>query len=416
MILALALLCLIENLSASPLYSRQYNISCSACHSSPPQLNIYGMRFRQTNSLPSWESNTSIDTGDENTAVPKIFPFSIHSQMLARLRRAKHISDQNSGDVSHDSGLDSQTPHFIKLISSAPLTENIGFYFDASLKPGQNQGAITLNETWARYRFEGQFVANITLGQFPSSDIIMDQDNRLTIKEYLIYAQSNLGLDRGARFDINVSNYYLSLGLTNGTDASSAATANSPGIGRSDQLFDNNNRKTVYGYLSRNFKTFKIGLFSQINQQFGPTGTIADTPSNRSTFQYTSGIDIQAFPSHKVNWMLQFMWNKWSEFLNPGQVIQWYGGFVGIDYRATDYISYSLLYNYSNAGDFKNTGTIYEGISANVVTTTVSYYFRSNVRGILEISMDFLPADNDDDFVGHETKEDAIILGIDISY
>lgn len=374
------------------------------------------MRFRQTNSLPSWESNTSIDTGDENTAVPKIFPFSVHAQMLGRLRRANHIEDQNTGVVSHDSGLDSQTPHFIKLISSAPLTENIGFYFDASLKPGQNQGSITLNEAWARYRFENRFVANISLGQFPNADIIIDQDTRLNIKEYLIYEQSNLGLDQGARFDIDVLNFGLSVGLSNGIDSTSAATANGPGIGRSDQLFDNNNRKTVYGYLSRRFKTFRIGAFSQINQQFGPTGPIGDLTSDRITFQYTAGIDIQAYPSHKVSWMIQFMWNKWNEFLEKGKNSQWYGGFIGIDYRASDYISYSLLYNYTNAKDFKNTGTIYEGLNANVVTTTVSYYFRSNVRGILEISMDFLPADNDDDFVGHETKEDAIILGIDVSY
>jgi len=374
------------------------------------------MRFRQTNSLPSWESNTSIDTGDENTAVPKIFPFSVHAQMLGRLRRANHIEDQNTGDVSHDSGLDSQTPHFIKLISSAPLTENIGFYFDASLKPGQNQGAITLNEAWARYRFEYRFVANITLGQFPNSDIIIDQDTRLNIKEYLIYEQSNLGLDRGARFDIDVLDFGLSVGLSNGTDALSAAPANGPGIGRTDRLFDNNNRKTAYGYLSRRFRTFKIGAFSQINQQFGATGNIGDNASDRITFQYTAGVDIQAYSNHKVSWMVQFMWNKWNEFLQKGKNSQWYGGFIGIDYRASDYISYSLLYNYTNAKDFKNTGTIYEGLNANVVTTTVSYYFRSNVRGILEISMDFLPADNDDDFVGHETKEDAIILGIDISY
>ena len=416
LVFGLICLCLIENALASPLYSRQYKISCTACHSSPPQLNIYGMRFRQTNSLPSWESNTTVDTGDENTAIPKVFPFSIHSQMLARLRRANHIEDQSTGEVTHDSGLDSQTPHFIKLISSAPLTEEIGFYFDAALMPGQNQDAFTLNESWLRYRFESEFVASLTVGQFPNSDIIFDQDTRLSIKEHLIYAQSNLGLDRGGRFDIHIFNISLSIGLSNGTDAGSAATANGPGIGREDRLFDNNTRKTLYGYVSRQFSKFKLGVFSQINQQFGVTGVTGQTNTDQLTFQYTTGFDIQAYPSHKINWMAQFMWNKWTGFLKKGQVIQWYGGFIGIDYRATEYISYSLLYNYSNAGDFKDTGTIYEGISANVITTSVSYYFRSNVRGILEISMDFLPADNDDDFVGHETKEDALIIGIDISY
>lgn len=377
---------------------------------------MYGWRFRQTNSLPSWESNTSIDTGDENTAVPKIFPFSVHGQMLSRLRRANHISDQNTGDVSHDSGLDNQTPYFIKLISSAPLTENIGFYFDAALRPGVDDGSIKLNEAWARYRFEYRIIASLTLGQFPNSDVIVDQDTRLSVKEYLIYKQSHLGLDRGARFDIDVLNFGFSLGLSNGTDAGSAVIANGPGIGRTDSLFDNNSRKTIYGYLSRRFKNFKIGFFSQINQQFGAAGTIADSVSTRTTFQYSAGLDVQAYPNNKVSWIMQLMLNRWPEFLSKGKNIQWYGGYFGIDYRATDYISYSLLYNYTHPGSFANTGTIYEGLKANVVTTTISYYFRSNVRGILEISMDFLPADNDEDFVGHETKEDALVLGIDISY
>ncbi len=395
---------------SSPLYSRQYKVSCSACHNSPPQLNIYGARFRQTNSLPSWESNTTIDTGDMNTAVPKIFPFSVHSQMLGRLRRAQSIKDSDTGGVSSGSNIDSQTPYLIKLISSAVLTENISFYFDAMLQPVQNQGVFALNEAWARYRFEGRFLASMTLGQFPSSDIILDQDTRLTIEKYQIYTQSNLGLERGARFDIDVLKYTFGLGLSNGTGVEPATIASGPGVGRSDLLFDNNNRKIVYGYLSRRFSNFKVGSFFQINQQ------PVISPLTRKSFQYTFGLDIQAYPTHNVNWMVQLMWNRWDEFLNEGENIQWFGGFVGIDYRATDYISYSLLFNYTNPGDFKNTGSIYEGLSANVITTTVSYYFRSNVRGILEVSMDFLPAENDEDLVGHETKEDALVIGIDISY
>ena len=113
---------------------------------------------------------------------------------------------------------------------------------------------------------------------------------------------------------------------------------------------------------------------------------------------------------------MQIMWNKWSEYLEEGKNIQWYGGFVGIDYRANSNFAYSMLYNYTSPGGFKNTGTIFEGLAANTVTTTMSYYFRSNVRGLLEITMDFLPQENDADFVGHESKEDAIILGIDINY
>lgn len=406
----------VENVLSSPLYSRQYKISCSACHSAPPQLNIYGSQFRQTNSLPSWESNTSIDIGDENTAVPKIFPFSIRSLMLARLRKTQHISDQTNGNVSHNSTIDSQTPYFIKLISSAVLTENISFYFDSTLQAAEKNGSFMLSDTWVRYRFDDGLSTNITLGQYPISDIIMDQDARLSIKQYQIYTQSNLTLDRGMKIGINVSNYTFSVGLSNGADTKNIASSNSAGLGRSDSLFDHNNRKSIYGHLSRRFSHTKIGVFSQVSQQFAPTGILADTPSDRVSFQYTTGFDIQGFPNHKINWIIQVLWNRWHGFLDENVNHQWFGGFININYRATDELSYSLLYNYTNAYDFKNSGTIYEGLSSNVITTTISYYFRSNVRGILEVSMDFLPADNDDDFIGHETKEDALILGIDISY
>lgn len=402
--------------NASSLYSRQYKVSCAACHSAPPQLNIFGQRFRQTNSLPNWESFTSVDTGDENTAVPAIFPFSVRSQMLSQIRRGKHYSDISTGETSHESNFDLQMPNYIKLISSAPLTENISFYFDAILRPGDNNGAISLRESWLRYRIEDGLIASLTAGQIPNSDVIVDEDNRLSLKEYLIYRQSGLGLDQGIRADIDLHDLIFSVGLSNGTDSNPGVELNTTGIGRQDRIYDNNNRKTIYGYAAKRFNTFKTGVFWQLNQQFGADGPLGDQVSDRVIFQTSTGFDIQAFPTPRVSWMFQLMWNKWSEFLAKGENIQWYGGFLGIDYRASDSFAYSLLYNYSSAGDFKNTGTIYEGLAANVVTTTLSYYFRSNVRGLLEISMDFLPRENDVDFVGHETKEDAIILGIDINY
>ncbi|MDH3327082.1 MAG: hypothetical protein OEM38_10240 [Gammaproteobacteria bacterium] len=410
------LICAVTESNASSIYSRQYKVSCSACHSAPPQLNIFGLRFRQTNSLPNWESFTSVDTGDENTAVPSIFPFSIRSQMLGQIRRGKHYSDISTGEVSHDSNFDLQMPNYIKLISSAPLTENISFYFDAILKPGENEGAISLRESWLRYRIEDGLIASFTAGQFPSSDVIVDQDTRLSLKEYLIYTQSGLGLDQGIRADIDIADLILSLGLSNGLDANPGAEMNTAGIGRQDRIFDNNNRKTIYGYIAKRFDTFKTGVFWQLNQQYGATGSLGDQISDRVIFQTNTGIDIQAFPTPRVSWMFQLMWNKWSEYLEKGKNIQWYGGFLGADYRASDSFAYSLLYNFTSNGDFKNSGTIYEGLSANVVTTTLSYYFRSNVRGLLEITMDFLPQETDANFVGHESKEDAIIIGIDINY
>ncbi len=415
--LGLCLLCLcLETVLASPLYSRQYKVSCSACHHAPPKLNVFGERFKLTNSLPNWESNTSVDTGDLNTAVPKTFPISLHTQLLATAQRGHHIEDYTSGESSHNNNIDFKTPRFVKLISSAPLTEEIAYYFDARLKPGENNGAFTIGETWLRYRLEGKILGTLTAGQFPASDVIVDQDTRLTVKNLLIYRQSGIDADRGLRGDIDFGFFYLSLGLSNGNNADNDASMNSVGVGRDDVLFDENNRKSLYFYLSSRYRNHKLGLFWQTNQQAAAADSLGTGQAERQSYRYTTGVDIQAFPSAKVSWSLQFMWNQWQDFLAKGERINWYGGYLSVDYAATSHTAYSLLYNFTSAGDFAGSGTIYEGLATNVVTTTLSYYFRSNVRGILEISMDFLPKDNDPDFVGHESKEDMISLGLDLNY
>ena len=407
----------VENVFSSPLYSRQYTVSCSACHHAPPKLNVFGERFKLTNSLPNWESNTSVDTGDLNTAVPKVFPISLRTQMLGSVQRGHHIKDFSTGETSHNSNYDFKTPKFIKLISSSPLTNNISYYFDARMYPGHNNGAFTVGESWMRYRVEEPWIiATLTAGQFPSSDIIADQDTRLTFKNYLIYLQSGLNTDRGIRADIDFEQFFWSLGLTNGNNSENDAVMNSAGIGRDDVLFDENNRKALYSYLAVRYQDYRLGLFWQVNQQYAATGQLANQPSDQESYRYVTGFDIQAYPSSKVSWNFQFLWNQWQDFLVKGERINWWGGYLSVDYAATTRTAYSLLYNFTSAGDFKDSGTIYEGLSTNVVTTTISYYFRSNVRGVLEITMDFLPQENDADFVGHESKEDMISIGIDLNY
>lgn len=418
--LPILLFCLLilgfESVVASPLYSRQYKVSCTACHHAPPKLNIFGERFKLTNSLPNWESNTSIDTGDLNTAVPKTFPISLHTQLLAVAQRGHHITDYTTGEISHNSNFDIKTPRFVKLISSAPLTEDISFYFDARLEPGKNNGAFTIGETWLRYRIEGALIATLTAGQFPSSDVITDQDTRMTVKNYLIYPQSGINIDRSIRADVDFRQFYVSFGISNGNSSSEDATMNSIGLGRNEVLFDANNRKSLYTYVATRFTQSRLGLFWQVNQQAAASGTYAELAADRESFRYTTGVDFRSFPSPKVSWNLQFIWNQWQDFLEVGKRTNWYGGYLAIDYAATSTTAYSLLYNLTSSGDFAGSGTIYEGLETNIVTTTISYYFRYNVRGILEISMDFLPQDNDADFVGHESKEDMISIGIDLNY
>jgi len=99
-----------------------------------------------------------------------------------------------------------------------------------------------------------------------------------------------------------------------------------------------------------------------------------------------------------------------------GQITVILVGFVGADYVYSDRWTYSLLYNRASAKDFRYTNTIYEGIELNTLSATASYYFMRNAKGIIEVNVDFQPKDNDPNFVGHETKENYLMVGFDVAF
>jgi hypothetical protein len=73
--------------------------------------------------------------------------------------------------------------------------------------------------------------------------------------------------------------------------------------------------------------------------------------------------------------------------------------------------------NYAEANDMANTGTVYEGIDTSQFTATASYYFMRNVKGIIELNVDFQGIDsNRHDGIGHDTKEGYALLGFDVAF
>ena len=102
--------------------------------------------------------------------------------------------------------------------------------------------------------------------------------------------------------------------------------------------------------------------------------------------------------------------------IDPARDLRWFGAFVGVDYVRNDRWAYSLLYNHNDAGDFKDTATIFEGIEMRSLTLAASYYFMRNVKGVVELNVDLLSKDRDADFVGHETKENYLLIGFDAAF
>lgn len=101
----------------------------------------------------------------------------------------------------------------------------------------------------------------------------------------------------------------------------------------------------------------------------------------------------------------------------PGdEKYRWFGACAGADYVHSERWAYSLLFNYADANDFEDSGTIFEGIDIKTVTRGASYYFMRNLKGMLELNIDLLEEDDDIDLVDHETKESYILLGFDAAF
>jgi hypothetical protein len=99
-----------------------------------------------------------------------------------------------------------------------------------------------------------------------------------------------------------------------------------------------------------------------------------------------------------------------------------------VDWIHSEQWAFSLLYNYADAGDFdqlrlsdelsgitfSNPGDFaanhrYDGINLNTVTLTTSYYFGSNVRGVIEANGDLQGTDDH----AHREAEHYLLMGLD---
>ena len=117
---------------SAPMFARQYGLSCVTCHSAFPKLNDFGKQFQEDNyRLSNWKE-TTIQSGDDQLALPKYLPIAIRSQAFVQARDAETVDVVTGETVEADT--DFQSPYLIKLISSAPLSDHISYYFSLSLE------------------------------------------------------------------------------------------------------------------------------------------------------------------------------------------------------------------------------------------------------------------------------------------
>ncbi len=401
---------------AIPAFARKYDLSCAACHAAFPRLNEFGQQFMNSNyRLPNWKDGT-LSGGDDMLALPKSVPLALRAQAFVQSRDAKAI-DVNTGDETK-ANPDIQSPYLIKLLSSAPLSDHVSYYFYGILAEKGGNGSVIVEDAWFSHDDLFDTGIGIMLGQYQISDLMFPRETRLTFQDFMVYRMAGLTYDRGVQFGRAFGPVSVDLGWSNGNGIEdSNPTINSPGYKRPDHLFDNNSGKAFYGRLGFELAIMKVGLFgysgSQKNAISGSTGR-----GPRDTPKIAYGVDLSGKIGDKTWWFAQGIWNRWDDFIDVGKTYEWFGAFAGVDYVYSPRWTFSALYNFADAQDLNNTDTVYEGIDINTLTLTASYYFMRNVKGILEVNGDFQDTEQKTGtlWTGHLTKENYALVGFDAAF
>jgi len=395
----------VDNVSAMPAFARTYGVSCNTCHAAYPRLNEVGEMFADDWNfrMPNWEQKT-LDLGDEQLRLPDQFPLGLRAQAFVQARDGESI-DPVTGEVEADSTTDFQAPYLIKLLASAPLSEQISFYFYAILaEKGQNT-EIVVEDAWFSYGNLFDSGIGMQLGQFQISDLMFPREVRLTFQDFMPYRMAGITYERGVLFGRDFGAFGVDLGFVNGNGIDANASINSPGYRRADRLFDNDTSKTVFGRIGSDIGGVSVGLFGLSGQQ-------------RDTDKRILGLDASGSVGPDVYWFAQGLWNEWDGFLDPAQSYEWSGVFAGVDWVRNERWTHSLLYNFADAGDFSGTDTVFEGIDISSLTFSNSYYFMRNVKGVLELNVDLLSRDaqNGQFFTGHLAREHYALIGFDAAF
>jgi hypothetical protein len=407
-----------DTADAMPAFAREYGVSCNVCHAAYPRLNDFGDRFAgdMNYRMANWRDHT-VPTGDDTLALPRTLPLAARAQAFVQARDAESI-DPISGEVTADSSLDFQAPYLLKLLSSAPLSDNISYYFYMIFAEKGANTEVIVEDAWFSYDDLFNSGVGLQLGQFQVSDLMFPREIRLTFQDFMAYRFAGITYDRGVLFGRGFGPLDMSLGLVNGNGIEQNFNVTSPGYRRPDHLFDNDTGKSIFGRLGTDLGPASVGLFGLFGEQRNATGPAGTEAGDRDTDKTVLGVDASGRIADGWYWFGQILWNSWDGFLDPATDYQWTAGFAGVDYVHSDRWVFSALINIGDAGDLADTDTVYEGIDMQSLTLAASYFFMRNVKGVLELNVDFQgeTPQSGEYYTGHLSKENYLLVGIDAAF
>src|SRR5690606_29812570 len=201
---------------AMPVFARKYSISCNTCHSAFPRLNAFGEQFVANNlKLPNWKEAATKDVGDPLLALPESVPLAIRAQAFVQSRHGTAI-DPSDGTTRANASTDIQSPYLIKLLSSAPLSDHITYYFYGILAEKGGNGEALIEDAWFRHDDVFGSGTDMMLGQYQLSDLMCPRETRLTFQDFMAYRMAGITYDRGVQLGRGIGPLDAAIGVVNG--------------------------------------------------------------------------------------------------------------------------------------------------------------------------------------------------------
>jgi hypothetical protein len=249
-----------------PAFARRYEISCGECHHPFPKVKAFGEMFagHGFRMAPGEDPRDTVATGDDQLVLSRSIPLAVRADAQAQLF------------ANGETTTDFQTPWALKIISSAPLTKDLSYYFYFLLdERGETAG---IEDAFVYWNDIAGRPVDLAAGQFQVSDPLFKRELRLMFEDYIVYRthvgeQSiDLTYDRGLMLMADVAGFGVTAELVNG---------NGLGAAGSDRRYDDNAFKNLFGHVTRDLAPgfARLGAMGYLGRTDGesPGGSVVES-------------------------------------------------------------------------------------------------------------------------------------------
>ncbi len=239
--LFLLLLALPDPVAAIPAFARRYKLSCATCHNPIPKLTAFGEGFAANGFRLSTGEDPAdtVDVGDPLLALQRTLPLAVRLDAYAQAY------------ANGKAAFDFQSPTIIKVLSSAPLSKSISYYFYALLyEAGEVAG---VEDAFVYFNDVGGAPVDLMVGQFQVSDAMYKRELRLEVEDYAVYrtrvgdVPADLTYDRGIVASADAGGFTFTGQLVNGSGIGPAQPDGRYDVDRGKNVFLHATRDVVGG-------------------------------------------------------------------------------------------------------------------------------------------------------------------------